>query len=141
MGATADIFEALCSGVEDAFPNLDIAWENVEYDPKDGDTFVEVVIKKTFNKQGMGQEAFVEHTGLLYFLINVPTGTAGVAARELADAANSVYSRGATFSSGEVEVRIEGFDTGQLVPSQKAWAQLPCIVRWRCHVPPPEPPQ
>ena len=136
MGAFSDIYGALCSKVEDAFPDVDIAWENIDYEPLESSTFVQPFLGTAHTRQGLGQDALIEHYGLFHLVINVPNGTSSVAARDLADYANTVYYRGATISFGDVDVLVEGFDfSSPLLMTQKAWAQLPCSVRWRCHVP------
>lgn len=136
MGANANIYSALCSQVASAFPGVPIAWPNKEYLPTEGVSFIEVGSTKPDMRYAMGINGMEEHTGIFVLTINVPKGTALDGALEMADSAKAVYHRGATCSYGGVNVRIEGFNVGAPIPTQKAWTQLPCLIPWRCHVNP-----
>jgi len=127
-----DIVEALFEGARVATAGLDQAWENSAYEPVEGRPYAKMSTPVNKTDPGMGQEGLNQHRGIFEISLFYPLGAGSLPALRMADHIAGVLARGSDLNFGTAKVRVESVSRGAFI-YDKAWAQLPLNIKWRCH--------
>jgi hypothetical protein len=127
-----DIVEALYAGAKLATADIGQDWENMGYEPKEGTPYARMSLPVNFVDPGMGVDGLNQHRGIFEISLFYPLGAGVLPMRRKADAIAGILGRGSEHIFGSAKVRVESISPGGLI-YDKAWAQLPLNIKWRCH--------
>ena len=131
-----DMREALYAGVLAAAGSVHVEWENKgKLDPPELlESHIRVDVDPSKTISAMGIHAYEEHRGILLLTIYCPLDMGTSELTGIADQIRDTMHRGAVFSSGGVDVRIERFQMNS-ISYQKAWATMPISIYWHSYIP------
>lgn len=127
-----DIVEALYAGAKVATAAIDQSWENMSYEPTEGVPYARMTLPVNLVDPGMGVDGLNMHRGIFEISLFYPLGAGILPMRRQADVVAGIMGRGSEFSYGSAAVRVESITPGAII-YDKAWAQLPLNIKWRCH--------
>lgn len=127
-----DIAEALYAGAKIATDGIGQSWENMSYEPIEGEPYARMTFPVHLVDPGMGVDGLNMHRGIFEVSLFYPLGAGILPMLRKADEVGGVMGRGSEFIFGSAKVRVESISRGPLI-YDKAWAQLPLNIKWRCH--------
>ena len=127
-----DIVEALYEGAKASTGGMEQAWENMGFEPTEGVPYARMSLPVNIVDPGMGVDGLNMHRGIFEISLFYPLGTGAIPMMQKADVVSGLMGRGSELTHGSASVRVESISRGPIL-YDKAWAQLPLNIKWRCH--------
>ncbi len=130
VSAIASIQKILYKAVQDGGFGLDIAYENVKFDPKSKDGYLSCFMLRAPTLQAeLGWVGCDLHTGIFQIDINYPQDSGATAHAEMCDQINAFFKSGATFAGPTESVNIQNVSAGVMQVAQ-GWATLSLSIQY-----------
>lgn len=129
-----DIYSALSSLLSSNAGGSRIAWENTQFVPNLGETYLEPGhVLDTIQPASLGTTGLNIHRGLFQVNVVVPINSGAKVPLQKLDAIRTAFKRGTRIAVGSDWLVIEGSERPMPLPD-KSWIRYPLLITWRCHL-------
>lgn len=134
MTVEQDIVNLLFAGAKASLPGVQIAWENVLFEPQADETYaIADIVPISVDPSSVGVDGFDRHRGFLQIMLVVPLNSGAIHAARLSDQVREYFKRGRMFKTNATELVIESTERHS---SQKDKARVfyPISIYYRTDV-------
>lgn len=129
-----DLQSALNKALDDAFPSMDIAWENINFKPEVGTGYLRVsLLPSETDVVTMGPQPFQEHKGIFQVDVFYPLAQGPGPAMGKAAEIQKVFCPSAQFVYNTVTVQIDKSWPSSGRADQAGWWHVPVNIRYTCY--------
>lgn len=135
MAASVDIRQALEGHLTrlDGIPS--VAWENVQFNPTEGSSWLKATVRPTSRIQHtIGEDCLVEHIGLFQVDVMTPMNAGPAAGETLAQGIVDLYSPGQQLIAGGVTLICRHAEPGPY-RCIESWCHIPVTVEYVAYTP------
>lgn len=128
-----DLQSALNKALDDAFPAMDVAWENINFVPAVGIGYLRAwLLPAETDVATLGPNPWQRHQGIFQVSVFYPLGQGPGPAMGKAAEIQKIFRPGAKFYYNSVEVVIEKSWPSSAMVEDGGWYHIPVNVRYRC---------
>lgn len=130
MAAITEINQILVKAVQDGSFGLDIAFENIKFNPKGKTAYIALFnLRSPTIMAELGPMGCDLHTGIMQIDVNYEQGGGIDELLEKADAINAIFKNGATFAGANENVNITNVSALPAVIS-RGWATVSMTIEY-----------
>lgn len=127
-----DLQSALNAALDETFPTMDVAWENIKFDPTVGTGYLRAtLLPAETDLMTIGEGPWQTHQGIFQVDVFYPIGQGPGPAMSKAGEIQKVFCPGARFTYNTLTVTVE-----KSWPSagrqDDGWYHIPVNIRYRC---------
>lgn len=126
----SDLQSALNDRLNDEFPNMAIAWENVDFDPALGTPYLAAyLLPAESTVETLGSNPYIERKGIFQVTCVYPAGASYVPAKSKAAEIVAAFPAGLQFVFNGLTMTIDKSWPGPGFPKD-GWYQVPVSIRY-----------